>query len=233
MQFTDAASLISGVESRLRSYVAANLVDTGEFYSLLKKEMGRMGLSLKEETEWVLAVKNHRVLKPADMVDFWSIHELEDPEASSGSLLRYIPPSRARQVSHQAERNSQIHRQSPCRSHHYHRQFTEDGHYFRFDFTDSYVLVQGWGTPRHNGSILVPAEPILTDYLEKFLIYQTLKDLYINAEVNDLERRLDLAKRDYELAEAVATNYLKTPSFKQLLAWKESWHGRLLSRYQL
>lgn len=132
-------------------------------------------------------------------------------------LLEYVPRGPFRP-------GGLCHLKSPCRWFRSSHQFSDSAHYFHFNFQEDPVLLQYHAMPMEQGVPMVPSEPRVQHFLEKLLIYESLRKIYYNGEVNDLERRIQLAKSELDVAYADALNWAKTPSFKTLLAYSMQLH---------
>jgi len=249
--FEPADRLINRVLEELHTFYEAGLIDEGKFYYKIREGLNFLGLAVSNPAEEILDVQKHKALFPEHMLDFYAVYKLRDQEPHplhvyTPSLAVITPEGNLHQYTYWVD-GQPVHRSceveglltlktrgvfgpgsrhsmySPClqRNTNY-GFFTYDQQYFRFNFEKGTVLVQYYEMATANGVPAIPTEPIVQLYLEKKLIYETLKTLYINGEANDLERRLQLTQLDFEKAQADAIYWTKLPSFKQILEYKMS-----------
>ena len=101
--------------------------------------------------------------------------------------------------------------------------FNCDDSYFYFNFTDDYILLQYHAFPTdEDGLPLVPDNPIVQKFIEKKISYELLCLFYMNSDVPDMVNKLALAEKQYTIARSDAEFWNKLPSFKELVAYKQS-----------
>lgn len=111
---------------------------------------------------------------------------------------------------------------SPCRGAKSGNDFYFDGSYFYFNFDEDSVFIKYYVFPTEDGLPMIPTETIIQRFLEKKLIFELLKSFWMNSDSPDLLTKMQWAEKELTVAYSDAKHYTKIPSFKELLAWKQS-----------
>lgn len=139
-------------------------------------------------------------------------------------LLRYIPNRGTHFI------GDKCHKSSPCSGNKYQhlfhpnvheREFHISGNHFQFNFTDEEIYLQYHAFPLDDGLPMIPDVPQLQTYIQDTIIYNVLYVLWLNSDAPDLERKKADAERKMIESKSNAISWIKLPSFKTILAYKQ------------
>lgn len=86
------------------------------------------------------------------------------------------------------------------------------------NFTDDFIYFKYYGFPiNEKGELLVPDIQRVEEAIEWYIIYQVLLSCWFDSSVQDIQNKWQVAELKYNEAFASAKNYLKTPSFAQMV----------------
>lgn len=184
------SSIITRVQKSLRSYYEAGLVDSFGFGDQIRKALTDIGLSFGQDLEIRLPVHNGKIRLPE------GVQRVDRLYWEGDKPVPIYPTSQA---------------PSRCSS-----TYTQSGNQLFLDRTEGVVRVLYQGVTDTSVLPELPDEPILLDYLVKKLIYEQFHDWYLNGEVDNIDRKLELVQQDYDLAYRNALYWEKLPSYEQL-----------------
>lgn len=85
-------------------------------------------------------------------------------------------------------------------------------------FTDDFVYVQYYGFPQDSdGEILIPDIQSIEKAIEWYIVYQVLLFFWFDGSVPDIQNKWQVAEAQYNQYFIQAKNYLKTPSFAEMV----------------
>ncbi|PRY38450.1 hypothetical protein CLV58_109177 [Spirosoma oryzae] len=185
--FVNADTLIRRVRRVLRSYDETGMIDPVDFPRLLRAGLHDLGLLPGYELETPLALIRGKARLPDG---FQSVHSVS---TQTGDQTRYYEPY--------------------PRSRHGYK--LEAG-WLHLPLDDQEIWLQYVGDSEPGELPAIPDNPIIQTFLEKKLVYELIHDWQFNGEELNLERKLQQAAQEYEVAYRNAQFAVKLPSPQQV-----------------
>lgn len=267
LQFKNNDALFARIRRRLRSFNNAGLLDEGDWYWYIKELLDKLGVSVYEEREAVVMVKNYKGPLPDDFSYLYAAYKCT-PKANSltdtkndlwpqTGFVFYIDethePYRQCKNCYSAKRdfiegekytvrtyiqgepmimnftqpqllkvgaNAHSFCTKDCKSKNIFgtnmSEITLDKTNLYANFESDGVLIKYYAFPLDpaTGLPLIPDNSIFEKAIEDYIVYRTMTDMYLNSEVPDFERKLQLLQVEYEKSFGQAEFLAKLPSFQ-------------------
>lgn len=267
LQFKNNDALFARIRRRLRSFNNAGLLDEGDWYWYIKELLDKLGVSVYEEKEAFVMVKNYKGPLPDDFSYLYAAYKCT-PKANSltdtkndlwpqTGFVLYIDethePYRQCKNCYSAKRdfiegekytvrtyiqgepmimnftqpqllkvgaNAHSFCTKDCKSKNIFgtnmAEITLDKTNLYANFESDGVLIKYYAFPLDpaTGLPLIPDNSIFEKAIEDYIVYRTLTDMYLNSEIPDFERKLQLVMAEYEKSFGQAEFLAKLPSFQ-------------------
>ena len=209
---------VDNTYAALRSYHEAGMIDPGQFPEWLRKALHDIGLHGGEEgLETRLIVSRYKARLPQGLRVIQELYQ--EPYGKHQHSIRiyekgFTPPIEPNYSSFRPL-------SSPHHSYHAHdTTYVRTGEYLHLNHETGILRLVYDGAPDPNALPVIDDNPILIDYLTKTLVYRQLNSWYFNGDVANIDRILQEAKSQYDVAYRDAAYQEKLPAFQELFHYK-------------
>lgn len=269
LQFKSNDAMFARIRKRLRSFDNAGLLDEGDWYWYIKELLNDLGVSVYEEKEAIVMVKNYKGPLPDNFSYLYAAYKCTPSHVQGDSkntlwpqtgFVFYIDethePYRQCTNCYSAKRdfiegekytirtylqgeptiinfsqptllqlspNVKSFCTSDCKNKNIFGvnagEITMDKNYVYANFESDGVLLKYYALPldASTGLPLIPDNTIFEKAIEDYIVYSTLRDMWLNNEVTDFDRKLSMVEAAYLKSLGQAQFVSKLPSFQNTI----------------
>lgn len=265
LEFKSTDSLFARIRKRLKSFDAVGILDEGDWYYHIKELVDKLGVSVYDEHEAVLFVKNYKAPLPDNFTHLYAAYKCSHTITSDSKATLHPQRGMVFYIDHTIEQYQKC--DTNCGMQ---RVMTGDKETFRFyiegvpstltmgtphllrlsgnakgicdtkcanlfaqsaheitidkgfvytNFNDDTIFMKYYGLALdpESGLPMIPDNTFVEKAIEDYIVYRIFEDFYFNGEVPDIDRKLQLAKLNYEDSLKQALYWCKMPSFQNAI----------------